>query len=118
MSILISTHHSEGYFGRAYPEKGFASLFIKTMIEIALQHSNQPYKAFAEQFIHTYFHEFLHIFFTNNMGKWGYSCKTKIDPISDILTDYFWYEDTDFKDFLIDAIRDQLILMNDLEAQE
>jgi len=112
MSILFSKHHSKGYFGRAYPKRGFASLFIKTMIEMALYYSNQPYNAFAEYFIHTYFHEFFHIFFTNNLGKWGYSCKTKIDPISDKFTDYFWYEDTDFKNFLIDIIKPEIVKMN------
>lgn len=53
----------------------------------------------------TMFHEYLHLFFKFELGKYMDSCKTKIDPLAEVLTNEM-ANDADFVSQMVDDFMD------------
>lgn len=81
MSLFWSLK-SEKMWGRAYWSTNSGSIFINNIYE-----GSESFGAFIANLLVVMFHEYLHLFFKFDLGKYQNSCKTIIDPISVILCD-------------------------------
>lgn len=66
------------YCGRAYWKTRSASIFLNVLY----RECKNDFGAFIAYLTVTMFHEYLHLFFKFELGKYQNSCKTIIDPIS------------------------------------
>jgi len=81
MCLFWSLKGKGKFWGRAYPKRDTASIFLHLIYRDA-----ESYGDFMSNLLWTMYHEYLHLFFTNELGQWGCSCKTKIDPVAERLT--------------------------------
>ena len=81
MSLFWSMK-SEKMWGRAYWNTKSGSIFINN-----IYNDSEDFGAFIANLVYVMFHEYLHIFFKFELGKYQNSCKTIIEPISWILCD-------------------------------
>ncbi len=81
MSLFWSLKGTK-FWGRAYWKTVSASIFLNTIY----QHSDS-FSSFILNLTFVMFHEYLHLFFKFELGKYQNSCKTIIDPLSWILSE-------------------------------
>jgi len=69
------------FAGRAYWKTRSASIFLHVIFKNA-----ESFGEFIAAMTFIQLHEYLHLFFKFNLGKYHCSCKTKIDPLAGRLT--------------------------------
>lgn len=81
MSLLWSLKaRTPNIGGRAYWKTMNASIYINNIYE-----QSESFGEFLFNLVFVMFHEYLHLFFKFELGKYQNSCKTIINPISEIL---------------------------------
>jgi len=82
------------------------SIFINNIYQ-----DSESFGAFIANLIGVMFHEYLHLFFKFELGKYQNSCKTVIDPLSFILCDEM-AKDPEFVSRIVDDFMDLADLTN------
>ena len=106
MSLFWSSK-SKKMGGRAYWKTRSGSIFINNIYK-----DSESFGAFIANLLVIMFHEYLHIFFKFELGKYQNSCKTIIDPLSVILCDEM-AKDDEFVRRIVDDFIDLADLTND-----
>jgi len=99
MSLFWSLRGSK-YHGRAYWKTKSGSIFLNTLYRDAKGFGN-----FIARLVFVMFHEYLHLFFKFELGKYQNSCKTKINPIAERLTNEM-AKDNEFVSRIVDDFMD------------
>jgi hypothetical protein len=81
MSLFWSLK-GKSFWGRAYWKTRSGSIFVHNILK-----DSESFGDFMVKLVSTMFHEYLHLFFKFDLGKYQNSCKTVIDPISWTLCD-------------------------------
>ena len=86
--------------GRAYWHSGTGSIFLNV-----LYRESRTFGSFMADLVCTMFHEYLHLFFKFELGKYQNSCKTIIEPISIALCNEM-AKDSEFVSRIVDDFMD------------
>ena len=91
---------TDKYLGTAYCKRDTAYIYLDNLLlnNTDFLTGKIQFRDFIREFWVTYFHEYLHLFFTNKLGKWGGSCATKIDPLAERLM-WSMMEREEFEEF-------------------
>lgn len=81
MCLFWSLKGKGKFAGRAYWKTRSASIFLHVLFK-----DSKSFGEFIAAMTFIQFHEYLHLFFKFHLGKYHCSCKTKIDPLAQRLT--------------------------------
>ncbi len=99
-------------WGRAYWNTNTGSIYLNNIFK-----GSESFGAFIANLVVVMFHEYLHLFFKFELGKYQNSCKTIIDPISVILADEM-SKDPEFVSQIVDDFMDLVDVIDKKEAIE
>ena len=103
---------SKRFLGRAYWKTRSGSIFLCNIFQ-----SSTGFGNFLSNLLVTMFHEYLHLFFKFELGKYQNSCKTVIEPISIALCNEM-ADDPIFVNQMVEDFMDLVEFIDETEKKE